>query len=135
MEVTGLSAFESVEAFYAADERRRRSPELDFGVWWRHRGVVYRLSWVEATGELIVVQLSPPRVEPFAFPINGEGVVGGLGTIVVGGDPETVTIIGRVNGREVVERLLDGWADWCGEQESLAWVLDRVRSCGLEVVS
>jgi hypothetical protein len=133
----GTLNFPTVEAFYTADERRRRSPELDYGVWWRRRGVVYRLTWVEATGELIAVQLTPARAMPLSRLADqleqvhvpreyAEPVAGIFGVAVFGGEPETVTVIGTVRGRDVVERLLEGWAETCGEPESLAWVLERV---------
>jgi hypothetical protein len=122
------ATFPNTEAFYAADERRRRSGELDFGVWWRRNGLVFRVTWVEATGELIAVQLSGPRVEALLEP----GSVRPAGFMVIGGDPDNLTVIGTVRERAVVERLLDGWAEMCGEQESLGWVLDRVRSCGYD---
>lgn len=128
------STFASVEAFYAADDRRRRSSELDFGVWWRAGRTVYRLTWVEATGELIAVQLTLATVQPFSMPAGafGEFILGGLGVAVIGGEAESVTVLGVVRGREVVERLLEGWADMCGERDSLAWVLERVQGAGLE---
>jgi len=132
--MVGASTFPTVEAFYADDERRRRSPELDYGVWWEHRGVRYRITWVDATGELIAVQLTPPRAIPMSVlraeldavhvPVGFAETVAGL--VIFGGDPETVTVIGIVRGRNLVEQLLDGWAEACGKPDSLAWVLERL---------
>jgi len=49
------------EAFLA-DPRRQRSLEVDFGVHWRRLddpgGSPWRVSWIEATGELNAVELS-----------------------------------------------------------------------------
>jgi hypothetical protein len=151
------SRYSSVEAFYQADERRRRSPELDFGVWWRAAGVVYRLTWVDATGELIAVQLTPARTIPFhvledelervylprkwaervelVAEQNPELVVGVFGVAVIGGEPDSVTVLGVVRERGVVERLLEGWGEVCGEPDSLAWVVERVRRSGLEAAT
>lgn len=148
------SRYPSVEAFYDADERRRLSPELDYGVWWRATGVVHRLTWVEATGELVAVQLTPARSLPFSVledELEGLGLprqfaerveliverspdltVGLFGVAVIGGEPGELTVLGVVHGREVVERLLDGWAEVCGEPDSVAWVVERVRRSGLE---
>lgn len=148
------SRYASVEVFYADDERRRRSPELDFGVWWRDRGgVVYRLSWVEATGELIAVQLTPAQAIPFhvledeleavnvprEYAERVEHVaeatgltVGVIGFAVIGGEPGSVYVLGVVHGRDVVERLLDGWAEVCGATGSVGWVVERIRREGLE---
>ena len=42
-----------IEEFYSADERRRRSAEVEFGNnWFDAKGSRYELSWVEDTGEL-----------------------------------------------------------------------------------
>jgi hypothetical protein len=140
------SRYDSVEAFYDADDRRRWSGEVDFGVWWRAAGVVYRLTWVEATGELVAVQLTPPATIPFSVledELEGLGVprdyaerveltVGLFGVAVVGGDPGELSVLGIVREREVVERLLDGWAETCGAPDSLGWVVERVRRYGVE---
>ena len=144
------TTFESVEVFYADDERRRRSPELDFGVWWRHLGVLYRLTWVDATGELVAVQLTGPTAIPLSrleaelervnFPREDVGAVADVfgevfGVAIFGGKPESVTVLGVVRARDVVERLLDGWGEVCGEPDSLAWVLERVQRAGLEATA
>lgn len=118
-------AFDSVEDFYAADGRRRPSPELDFGVWWRWRGVIYRLTWVEATGELIAVQLSAPRVRSFVFDGTAPEYAG---MAIIGGDPGGVYVLGTIAGREAIERILEGWAEICGHDDSLVWVRGRLRS-------
>lgn len=57
-----MSAFSSIDLFYDLDERRRRSREIDYGVWWRWHDELYRVSWVEATGELIAARRSAPSV-------------------------------------------------------------------------
>lgn len=114
-----LPTFPSVEAFYADDERRRLSPEWDYGVWWcDEAGGVYRLTWVCDTGELIVVHLSGP--------IYGR-LLGADALVVSAGRELAVAVVAVVEGEENVEALLDGWAQVCGEPESLAWVLERVR--------
>jgi hypothetical protein len=51
-----VSAFSGMESFYALDERRRRSRELDCGVGWRWNRAVFRVTFVEATDEFIAVQ-------------------------------------------------------------------------------
>lgn len=121
----GNLSFPSIEAFYAADERRRWSRELDFGVWWRQGTTIHRITWVDDTGELIAVRLSGP--EHARLELEGEVL-----EIMRAGDEQDVTVLGVVHGEEVVERLLNGWAEMCGEQESFCWVLDRVREAGLE---
>jgi len=46
-------SYPSLEAFYAADWRRRHSRERDVGLLWRDRGhLAYRAAWVQETGEV-----------------------------------------------------------------------------------
>ena len=49
--------YPTLEAYYAADERRRRSEETDYGVHWRLHGWEYRwrVSYVRNTGEIYAV--------------------------------------------------------------------------------
>ena len=49
--------YPTLEAYYAADERRRRNEEADYGVHWRLEGREHRwrVSYVRNTGELYVV--------------------------------------------------------------------------------
>ena len=45
--------YPSLEAFYAADFRRRHSKERDLGLLWRDRGeAAFRAAWVQGTGEV-----------------------------------------------------------------------------------
>ena len=45
-----------IEEFYEADERRRRSEEVEIGTEWHDAdGARYELSWVADTGELYVM--------------------------------------------------------------------------------
>jgi len=70
--------------------RRARSREVDFGVWWWHvenpGGPPWRVSWIEATGELYAV--------PMAL-----------------SDDRPVLVLGVYPTREEIERALAGWAD------------------------
>jgi hypothetical protein len=45
-------SFPSLEAFYAADRRRRHSREHDVGLAWRGHGATFRAAWVQETGEV-----------------------------------------------------------------------------------
>ena len=49
--------YPTLEAYYAADERRRSSEEVDYGVHWRLHGWDYRwrVSYVRNTGEIYTV--------------------------------------------------------------------------------
>ena len=56
----------NIEDFYAEDERRRASSEVEFGRDWRDgAGVRYELSWVQDTGELYLIGVvnSRERIE------------------------------------------------------------------------
>ena len=47
----------NIEDFYAQDERRRASSEIEFGRDWRDvGGTRYELSWVADTGELYLMR-------------------------------------------------------------------------------
>ena len=74
---------------FMADPARARSPEVDFGAWWRHEhdpgGYPWRVSWIERTGELYAVEMRPGR---------GRRVI----------------VLGKYPTREAVEAALEGWA-------------------------
>jgi hypothetical protein len=92
--------YASVGDFAAADPRRLTSREVDFGLRWHDpaSGATYRAAWVEATGELYVVQAGDP----------GTG----------GGHVEVLA----VTDRATIESALQGRP----ERASLAWVRRRV---------
>jgi hypothetical protein len=93
-----------MEDFLEADERRLHSREVDFGLLWRPSGspVTHRASWIEATGELYLVQSGP----------TGSG----------GGHVELLA----VTDREGVERALEGWEPASRRPGGLAWLRKRV---------
>ena len=95
--------FSDINHYYAQDERRRNSGEVDFGVMWREeaaRWPTYRVSWVMDTGDFYAVCQGGPRA--------GE-----------------VEHLGRAAGRELAERVMDGWAEV--EPMMLTWVRERMR--------
>lgn len=67
------------------EEKRKYSPEVDYGVWWRtaKRGVFARISWIENTGELYALMLGTDKF----------------------------MVIGVYKSREEVEKLLEGWPE------------------------
>jgi hypothetical protein len=97
--------YESLSGFYRADERRAASRELDVGLWWREAldGPLHRAAWVSDTGELYLVRLGPAS--------TGGG---------------RVEVLARVADRELLESVLEGWRERCGELESLRWLRERV---------
>jgi hypothetical protein len=100
----------SLAEFEAADPRRigdRDHPHLDFGNWWRDERQPRhcRVTWVEATGELI-------------------SVAGGRGE-------ERVEVIGVIESEHEVERRLRDWAHAAFGRGTIRWV--RYRVAGWEV--
>lgn len=113
-----LQRFPSVDAFYDDDERRRHSPEWDYGVWWRatadERWPRWRVSWVCETGDL------------YATRCAGRGIVLRLGNVPpLGAYPYGLgsEAWGAWHREQPVERLLAGWAEG---DETLGWILDRL---------
>lgn len=103
--------FPNIEAFYLADERRRRSPEADFGVWWiqseEKQFPHWRVSYVRDTGEVYALEMG-----------DGEQV------IVLGTFP-----VDDVDEGEVYYRGLDGCLDGWSQlyPKPLAWVVERLQ--------
>ena len=99
-----MQTYLSLGALYAADRRRATSRERDVGLWWRARGPLprtYRAAYVEATGELYVMQ--------------HEGMPGG----------GTVRVLARLGDRASVDAALAGWEDAVGEWGSIDWLVRR----------
>ena len=94
--------YPSLDAFYAGDHRRRSSRERDVGLFWRGRGgATYRAAWVQATGELYVLEHGRPHCR------------GGF-----------LRVVGLYGAREL-EETFAGWRDVCGRARSLEWLLGR----------
>jgi hypothetical protein len=93
----------SLDAFYAADGRRRHSRERDLGLLWRDEGTAaFRAAWLEGTGEIYL----------FMY----ERVDGSGGWVHV--------LDRRFTVREVVSSF-EGYREVCGHAGSLRWFLDR----------
>lgn len=112
--------YPSLSSFYLADERRVSSREEDVGLWWRDGvdGPMHRAAWVQATGELYLVQLGAPQ--------DGGGQVEVLGVA----DHERLLV------------ALDGWREECGTPDSLPWLREhaarlrqRVRAAHLKLAA
>jgi len=97
-------SFPSLDAFYAADRRRRHSRERDVGLFWRGSdGWTFRAAWIQETGEVYLFR--------HGSPLEGGG---------------TVHLLGRHFGLGELHRELKGYAAVCGRSGSLRWFLDRL---------
>ncbi len=120
-----------IEAFYAADERRRASAEIELGQDWHDaNGVRYELSWIEDTGELYVMAEAAPSgfVDPFGDQLDPFGRWLGAS---VPTSSLVVRILGRVSSRADVERMLAGWEEAMARPDSTQWIIDRLRDAGI----
>jgi len=102
-----MSALEwgSLSAFYR-ERGGQRSGETDFGVWWYagddRRGPPYRVSWVQATGDVYAYEQWK----------------------------SSVILIGNCETHAMIEQLLRGWAEKCGSVGSLDWIHERLELAG-----
>ena len=123
------SEYVSLKAFYADRPERDKSPESDYGVHWHANGrdwPSYRVSYVQATGEVYAVE-------------RGAGPVRVLG--VVQPDPdERFASKDEVGGiawsdrhrrgtyYDTLDKILDGWADPGVSGFDLAWIERKLAS-------
>ncbi|MDP2946149.1 MAG: hypothetical protein Q8N61_01690 [bacterium] len=116
-----MKTYANSEEFYHEDPRRRSSGEADYGVWWladeRSRSH-WRVSYVHATGEVYAVEL------------GGAGPVEVLG--IVPPDEEHVGPHHRPWERyyRTLDKILEGWAEHCGQPGGLKWVKERLEGVG-----
>lgn len=118
-ELKGLPSWLSIEQYYADDERRTRSGEMDFGCWWLSGNIgrtTHRISAVEDTGEFYVVRLSRGVMD------EPPGEVFLAGAFAVGDYEDAERVMGGST------ESTDGWAQACGQKDSLAWALERLRA-------
>jgi hypothetical protein len=107
-----------IEGFYAQNERRRHSAELEFGREWRDAGVRSEVSWVEDTGELYVMR------EPTAA-VTGSGA-GDLELVPMSEHQLGVEVLGVVTGRDAIGAVMSGWEDAMRRDDGIAWLRDRI---------
>ena len=109
-----------IEEFYAQDERRRRSEEIELGTEWHDAdGARYELSWVADTGELYVMREPGARMSEDPF--------GDVYRVDVPLDEITVAVVGWVPDRARLEEVLQGWEEAMGESNSVAWIAEQLR--------
>ena len=120
----------NIEEFYDADPRRRTSAEIELGRNWTDaHGVRYELSWIEDTGELYVMREPVPAM--WATPFGGVHARGmhSLDEKEVGG--MTVYVVAMLPTRADVDNALAGWEEIVDRQDSVAWLVDRLRASGV----
>jgi hypothetical protein len=109
-----------IEEFYGADERRRRSEEIELGTEWHDpEGVRHEVSWVADTGELYVMREPAARMSEDGF---GDEYSGSLPVSAV-----TVVVVGWIPARDRLEAVLAGWQDAMAGSDSLSWLTGRLR--------
>jgi len=109
-----------IEGFYEADERRRRSEEIELGTEWTDaEGVRHEVSWVADTGELYVMREPAAPMSEDGF---GDEYSGSLPVAAV-----TVNVVGWIPTRERMEEVLAGWQDAMTPPNSLSWLDSRLR--------
>jgi len=113
-----------IEEFYEADERRRRSEEIELGTEWHDaQGVRYELSWVADTGELYVMREPAGKIAEDPF---GDVFAGSLPV-----DSLTVAVVGFVPGRDGLEEVMAGWQDAMPGADSVSWLAARLHDAGV----
>ena len=119
-----------IEEFYATDERRRASPEVELGTDWRDSfGVRYELSWVQDTGELYVMR--EPVGHEWIDPFGGIHFAGTHQPDETEVEGMTVAVVGTVADQVTLENMLAGWQDAMARSDSIAWLVDRLRADGV----
>jgi hypothetical protein len=115
----------NIEQFYSADERRRRSREVELGSdWFDAAGNRYELSWVEDTGELYIMLERVP--EAGSWTPFGDVEVDHLSV-----DEVVVSVIGYLESLAEVEGVLAGWQEEMAKPDAISWVAERLRRHGI----
>jgi hypothetical protein len=103
----GLPAARTVRQDQTEQQRARYlSREVDFGVWWTDDGITWphwRVSWVQATGELYAIR-----------------------QVGSGGRGLEIRILGVERDEQELERRLEGWPEACGPPDGLQWITARL---------
>ena len=112
-----------LEEFYAADERRRKSAELEFGRDWNDATGRLGVSWIEDTGEVYLMR------EPNAA-VTGSGA-GDLRLVHMSDHALGIEVLGVVNGRPALESVMSGWEQKMPAADGIEWLRDRVQNAAV----
>jgi hypothetical protein len=115
-----------IDEFYEADPRRRQSAELELGTdWLDEDNVRHELNYVEDTGELYVLREPSPHIREDPF-----------GGLHFSEPPDydkkmTVHVIAKIDSKENVHRILNGWQEAMTSEDGAQWLGDRLRAAGV----
>ena len=114
-----------IEQFYAADERRRQSAEVELGTnWFDANGSRYELSWVEDTGELYTMLELVAEADSWT-------PFGDIEVEQMPADRVLVMVIGTIATLDEVEEILAGWPEQMAKPNGISWVGERLRAAGV----
>ena len=110
---TPSALYRTLQAFYDADPRRRRSPEADYGAHWRQHPWpgTWRVSYVRDTGEVYALHQDQGPLLILSW---------------VAPDPQEIYYA-------TLDLILDGWPAVCGQRNSLDWVKESLDGCPLDL--
>ena len=108
--------FDSLEEFYAADERRGPSGEADYGRYWFYIGWSgrWRVSYIRNTGEVYCHRVTLDGLNN-ARPVEILGVV-----------PADEKYDSMDRWTRTLDRLLDGWGELGWENQNIEWIRERI---------
>ena len=112
-----------IEGFYAENEQRRHSAELEFGRDWQDESGRCEVSWVEDTGELYLMR------EPTGA-VTGSGA-GDIELVPISEQALGVEVLGVIEGRDTISSVMSGWEQKMGEPDGLSWLRDRVKNAAV----
>ncbi len=125
-----MNQFRNLDALYDAYPAARHSPESDYGVWWKDDdGGNWRITFIHHTGQFYAAFSGGT--------VSGKTTIGDqeVSYIGIGGGEGPVVILGiarpvmddRMGAPDPCEKILEGWAEKCGEQGSLQWATDMIQ--------
>ena len=109
--VNRFGIFDTLDQYYAADARRRWSPECDYGCSWTGsipgNHITYRVSYVKETKEIYII--------PTGCPDNELQVIARISQ-----PPGASVYFGRL------DKILQGWEEEMYKPNSLKWLKEKL---------
>lgn len=114
-----------IEGFYAQDERRRASEEIEYGRDWRdEHGNRYEISYVVDTGELYAMRDPKGTLMPFSW-------FGDLFTAAPPTSALQVAVVAQVDDTDALADALTGWQAAMPGADSIRWLVERLHRSGI----